>query len=112
MQNPLPKIELLPGTVQAQEVRCGKPNCRCASGKPHKAYYRFWREKGKLRKVYVRRADVERVRGACEAWAECERATKAMVNGPAGDAIRKEMRDMLRSAGATESMINRYRNRG
>jgi hypothetical protein len=44
--------------------RCGKTNCRCTRGKLHGPYYRrMWREFGQLRAVYVRKADVERVRG-------------------------------------------------
>ena len=62
---PLPKT--LPGVVCAQRVRCGKPGCRCARGQRHLAYYRFWREGGRLRKRYVRRADLAAVRAACEA---------------------------------------------
>jgi hypothetical protein len=62
---PLPKT--LPGTVCAQRVRCGKPGCRCARGPGHLAYYRFWREGGRLRKCYVRHADLAAVRAACEA---------------------------------------------
>jgi hypothetical protein len=62
---PLPKT--LPGAVCAQRVRCGKAGCRCARGQGHLAYYRFWREGGRLRKCYVRRADLAAVRGACEA---------------------------------------------
>ena len=62
---PLPKT--LPGVVCAQRVRCGKPGCRCARGPGHLAHYRFWREGGRLRKCYVRRADLAAVREACAA---------------------------------------------
>jgi hypothetical protein len=62
---PLPKT--LPGAVCAQRVRCGKPGCHCVRGEGHIAYYRFWREGGRLRKCYVRRADLASVRAACEA---------------------------------------------
>ncbi len=62
---PLPKT--LPGVVCAQRVRCGKPGCRCARGPGHLAYYRFWREGGRLRKCYVRRADLAAVQLACAA---------------------------------------------
>jgi hypothetical protein len=49
-------------------VRCGRPNCRCARGSLHGPYfYRFWREGGRLRKEYVPRPDVERVRAQCQA---------------------------------------------
>jgi len=61
----LPKM--LPGTVCAQWARCGKPVCKCARGELHGPYYyRFWREGGRLRKVYVRPADLAVVRAACD----------------------------------------------
>lgn len=115
MQNPLPKIEPLPGTVQLQRVNCGKPNCRCATGKLHAAYYRFWRERGRLRKAYVRRSDVEQVRAACAAYAQkmaaADHAAAAILTSPDADRVRKEIRQMLRSAGATEQIIARITRR-
>jgi hypothetical protein len=68
---PLPKT--LPGVVCTQRVRCGKPGCHCAHGQGHIAYYRFWRESGRLRKCYVRRADLESVRAACAARQRAQR---------------------------------------
>ena len=54
-QKPLPKK----GAVCIQWVRCCQPGCRCARGKLHGPYhYLFWREGGRLRKRYVRLADV------------------------------------------------------
>jgi hypothetical protein len=65
-QKVLPKM--LRGTVCAQWVRCGRKNCRCARGHRHgPLFYRFWQEGGKVRKQYVRRADLELVRAQCEA---------------------------------------------
>src|SRR5262245_47492898 len=70
--DPLPKM--LPGVVLYQWVRCGRPGCRCARGRPHGPYhYRFWREGGRLRKAYVRRADVAAVRARCEARRQARR---------------------------------------
>jgi hypothetical protein len=61
----LPKI--LPAAVCAQFIRCGKVGCRCASGHLHGPYhYCFWRESEKLKKAYVRKADVGRVRKLCQ----------------------------------------------
>jgi hypothetical protein len=63
----LPKTPL-PGVVLSQWVRCGRPNCHCTHGQPHGPYYyRFWREGGRLRKAYVRPAELEQVRTQCEA---------------------------------------------
>ncbi len=70
---PLPKK--LSGAVCAQWKRCGKVSCRCASGTLHGPYYyRFWREDGRLRKAYVRSADLAAVRAACNAERELLRA--------------------------------------
>ena len=61
----IPKLkpDELPGSIHIQWVKCGKKNCKCASGNRedrHKAHYRFWRdEAGKLRKTYVKRSELE-----------------------------------------------------
>ena len=60
----LPKI--LPGAVCRQMVRCGRSNCHCTGGDKHIAYYRFWREGGKLHKQYVRKSDLAETREAGE----------------------------------------------
>ena len=71
----LPKI--LPGTVCAQWVRCGKPGCKCARGELHGPYYyRFWREDGRLRKAYVPRDKLDATRAACEAHRRQKQAAK------------------------------------
>jgi hypothetical protein len=58
----------LPGVVCRQWVRCGRANCRCARGQLHGPYfYHFARENGRLRKRYVRPAEADGVKAACEA---------------------------------------------
>lgn len=71
----------LPGTLISQYVKCGKPNCKCARGALHGPYwYRFWREDGyRLRKQYVRLADLEQVRAACQAYAKEVMAGRVLV---------------------------------
>ncbi len=59
----LPKI-FIPttnGGVYLQKVRCGKKNCKCASGEKHEAYYYFYRVDGKLMKQYIWKADLNEV---------------------------------------------------
>jgi len=74
----LPKT--LPGAVCVQWVRCGKPNCRCARGELHGPYYyRFWRENGKLHKMYVKREDLAEVQEACEARRRERRELRAAM---------------------------------
>jgi hypothetical protein len=66
-KNPEPLPKTLPGVVCPQRVRCGKPGCHCSRGQGHLAYYRFWREAGRLRKCYVRLAERAAVQTACAA---------------------------------------------
>ena len=60
--------EMLPGSFVERKRRCGRPNCRCARGQLHGPYaYHFARRGGRLCKRYVRPAEVDGVRAACEA---------------------------------------------
>jgi hypothetical protein len=103
----------LPGTVHEQRVRCGKANCRCARGEPHTAYYRFWREGGRLRKAYVPRRDLEATREACAEYRRVTAGIAAMIKGPAGDAQRRQIRSTLREAlgdsPGAERIVRRWR---
>ena len=64
--NPLPKM--IQGVVCGQWVRVAGPIAVVPKGRLHGPYpYLFWRERGKLRKRYVKPADVDLVRAASEA---------------------------------------------
>ena len=66
---PITLPKMMKGSVHAQWVKCGKAGCKCAHGELHGPYfYLFWRENGKLRKEYVRRADLLQVRSATAAY--------------------------------------------
>ena len=70
------------GAVCRQWVRCGRPNCRCARGEPHGPYhYLFWREGGRLHKRYVRVADADAARAACDERRARERRAGQTVRG-------------------------------
>ncbi len=61
-----PSPAVLKGEVCRQFIRCSKPGCRCLSGQLHGPYYyRVWREAGRVRKVYIRPAELDAVRAAC-----------------------------------------------
>lgn len=71
-EDSLPKITpntiFIPGALCRQWVRCGRPNCRCASGKLHGPYwYRFWRDGERQRKQYVRKRDLPAVQAGIAA---------------------------------------------
>ena len=77
--------ETLPksAAVCAQWVRCGRSGCRCTRGELHGPYhYLFWRERGRLRKRYVRLADADALRQEC-----ADRR-----------AARRELREILRTS--------------
>lgn len=71
--------EPLPGTVCAQFIQCGKPNCRCRKGLPHGPYfYRIWRNGRTVEKAYVRASDVERVRRQCAQYQALDEQLRAL----------------------------------
>lgn len=63
----LPKMIAMVGTLHAQMKRCGRANCRCTSlDELHGPYfYLYHREKGRLRKQYVRQSEVASVQAQC-----------------------------------------------
>ncbi len=69
--------DLLNGHIQKRHVRCGKPNCKCAKGEPHTAYYHVWHEDGRRFQRYVRRVQVENVRNACDLHRELQTKLRA-----------------------------------
>ena len=65
--NPATKMnDLLNGHIQKRRVRCGKPNCKCAGGELHIAFYHVWHDSGQRFQRYVRRSQVENLRHKCE----------------------------------------------
>ena len=66
-----PKTAPLPGSLQPEWKRCGKPGCRCARGELHGPYfYRYWYEAGRRRKAYVSRDRVPTVAASIARWQE------------------------------------------
>lgn len=108
----LPKIAeaaaVLSGSVIAQRVRCGRANCRCSGGGAlHGPYfYHFWRERGRLKKRYLKPNEVEAARAACErgkserrrraAWRKAYRSGQS----PTFNTIMREIEAMLQEVKA------------
>ena len=80
----LPKILHLAGrggSLQAQRVKCGKHNCRCARGQLHDGYYYlFLSTPAGVSKFYVRRRDVPAVRSVIAERHRRSRAWRAELN--------------------------------
>lgn len=78
----LPKTasQIYNGGVYPQQVKCGKPNCKCARGELHTAYYFFTRDRGKLTKTYVRKAEVEEFSRLVKESADQRRQRREQAN--------------------------------
>jgi hypothetical protein len=64
----------------SHRVRCGKPNCRCATGEGHGPYwFLHWREGAIQRRRYVRQADVDAVRTVIERRQRHDRETRLLL---------------------------------
>ena len=55
---------LLRGSLSLRSRKCGKPNCRCATGELHSSLYLVHSQGGKLRQIFVPKQMEERVRQA------------------------------------------------
>jgi len=44
---------MIKGSVIFREMKCGKPNCHCARGRPHLYLCITYKDKGKTKTVYV-----------------------------------------------------------
>ncbi len=84
------------GTVLTHRRRCGKPNCRCASGESvHESVVLSYSQGSKTKFVMLPAADVDQVRSATERF----RAAKAALNSKA-DAGLAELVARLGSSGS------------
>ena len=63
----------LRGTLSVRTRKCGKPNCRCASGAPHSSLYLVQSHEGKARQVCIPKLWQDRVRQAVNNYQEMQR---------------------------------------
>jgi len=79
------ELLMLPGTVSTFRRRCGKPNCRCATGEPHESPALVFTEGGRTRTVTLAGAEVAEVEAAvaryAQARAELEQQAAAGIAG-------------------------------
>lgn len=80
---PQPDPWVLPGTLTTFRRRCGKANCRCATGEPHRSPALVFTEAGRTKTVTLADAEVAEVAAAVaryqRAEAELERAAAAGI---------------------------------
>jgi len=58
----------LRGTLLVRQMKCGKPNCRCAQGAGHESLFLVISEKGRTRQLYVPKDWESRVRQWVEGY--------------------------------------------
>jgi hypothetical protein len=87
------KIEPLEGYLEAQKVRCGKPNCKCSKGELHGPYYiRRWERRGKKCSKYVKKSELSTVIAGISARKQ----------------HREEMKEFVRSINDASALLRQY----
>jgi hypothetical protein len=77
---------MLRGTVITHRRRCGKPNCRCATGEElHSSVVLSYSDKNKTRFVMLRADEVAQVRAATRRF----RAAKAKIEAAADEGLKQ-----------------------
>jgi hypothetical protein len=71
--------DLLPGSLSMQQLRCGKPNCRCAKGEGHEVWSLTFMVGGKKHVQHIPKHLVEDVRKAVEAGREFQDAVREVL---------------------------------
>ena len=61
-------LELLRGSLITLRRRCGKPNCRCATGEPHESPALSYSHEGRTKTVTLREDDLDQVAAALERY--------------------------------------------
>jgi hypothetical protein len=61
-------LELLRGSLITLRRRCGKPNCRCATGEPHESPALSFSHRGRTKTVTLREDDLDEVTAALERY--------------------------------------------
>jgi len=73
------RLRMIRGSFVLLRKKCGKPNCRCATGETHPTSYLSISEEGRRRMVHVRSADVAVVREAAERYRRFREARAALA---------------------------------
>ena len=71
---------MLRGTVLTHQRRCGKPNCRCASGEQHEEVILSYSQASRARSVRLPAELIEPVRAATERYRQAREQLEATGN--------------------------------
>ena len=70
---------MVKGSVYRMERKCGKPNCRCATGKPHSSMVLSWSEGGRTRLLSVPEKRLDELKRLTEQYQRFRRARARLV---------------------------------
>lgn len=68
------ELSLLRGSLTTFRRRCGKPNCRCATGEPHENPALTYTQDGRTKTVTLAQAEVDEVAAALERYGQARTA--------------------------------------
>jgi hypothetical protein len=74
---------LLPGSLSEQVLRCGKPNCRCASGPGHTSWTLTFMVQGKKQTLHIPKHLVDQVRQQVESGRQYQDAVRDVLTANA-----------------------------
>lgn len=73
------RLELTPGTFTRLLVRCGRKNCRCATGDKHEAHFLYVSRGGPLRRLWIPAADRLRVKQGAHRYRQFRKSRAAII---------------------------------
>ena len=81
-----------------QFKKCGKVGCKCQAGELHGPYFfYFYREDGKLKKSYIRKADAKELWESYSHWQQIKKRRAA---------DRREFRDLCREMRRIDKLLS------
>lgn len=75
--------DLLPGSLSLSHLRCGKPNCHCASGEGHPVWQLTYMREGRKQVQHIPREWVDEVRRRVDAGREFQQALREVLTANA-----------------------------
>lgn len=72
-------LPMVKGCVYRMERKCGKPNCRCATGKPHSSMVLSWSEAGRTRLLSLPEKRLDELRQLTKQYQRFRKARARLV---------------------------------
>lgn len=72
---------LMRGSLLVRNIKCGRPNCRCATGEGHEALYLSSYDPdhdSKTRQVYVKKSESDKIKSSLKQYESLSRIANAL----------------------------------